>query len=59
MKKETTKLTIYLTDDLNEPIEWIRYKAKKSKNEIIREALRQYIPKQLKKHPGYNGVNNG
>jgi len=57
-KKEPTKLTIYLSDDLNEPIEWLRFKSKKSKNKIVREALEAYLPKQLKKYPGFEGAKN-
>jgi predicted DNA-binding protein len=54
-EEEKVKFTLYLTKELNDPIEWIRFKTRKPKNQIVREALEDYLPKQLKKYPGFEG----
>ena len=50
-KPEPVKFTLYLPEDLNEQIEFIRYKERLNKNTVVIEALKEYLPKQLKKYP--------
>ena len=52
-KKDPVKFTMYIPGDLNEKIEFIRYKERISKNKIILTGAREYIEKQLKKYPEY------
>lgn len=52
-KKDPVKFTMYIPGDLNEQVEFIRYKERISKNKIILKALEEYLPKQLKKYPEY------
>jgi metal-responsive CopG/Arc/MetJ family transcriptional regulator len=54
-EEHITKITVYLSDKINEPLDWVKYKSKKTKTELVREALRQYLPGQLKKYPGFEG----
>lgn len=51
--KEKVKFTMYLPGDVNEKIEFLRYKESQNKNAIILNALADYLPKQLKKYPDY------
>ena len=52
-KKPPVKFTLYLPGDLNEQIEFLRYKERLNKNTVVIEALKAYLPGQLKKHPEY------
>lgn len=54
--KEPVRFTMYLPGDLNEQIEFIRYKERLNKNAIILNALAEYLPKKLKKYPEYKEV---
>ena len=56
MKKEPIKFTIYLPGDINEQIEFIRFKTRQKKNAIILESLKEYLPKKLEKYPGWKKV---
>lgn len=51
--KEPVKFTLYLPGDLNEQIEFIRFKERLKKNAIILESLKEYLPKKLKKYPDW------
>jgi len=53
--KEPVRFTMYLPGDLNEQIEFIRYKERLNKNSVVIEALKEYLPGQLKKYPEYKG----
>ena len=55
-KKEPVKFTLYLPGDLNEQIEFIRYKERLNKNTVVIEALKKYLPDQIKKYPEYKKV---
>ena len=55
---ETVKFTLYIPGNINQIIEFLRYKTRLSKNKIIIEALKEYLTKQLKKHPEYK-INGG
>jgi len=52
---ETIKFTLYIPGNINQIIEYLRYKTRLSKNSIILEALKAYLPGQLKKYPEYKG----
>jgi hypothetical protein len=55
---EPIKFTLYIPGELSEQIEFLRYKKRLSKNTIILEALKEYLPKQIKKYPEYiKGLN--
>lgn len=54
--KEAIKFTMYLPPDINKQIEYIRFKERLNKNTIILEALREYLPKQLKKYPEWKEI---
>jgi len=54
--KEDIKFTMYIPKELNEQIEFLRYKERLNKNKIILNALVKYLPEQLKKYPEYKGV---
>lgn len=55
-KPEPVKFTLYLPGDLNEQIEFIRYKERLNKNTVVIEALKKYLPDQIKKYPEYKKV---
>ncbi|MHB1376482.1 MAG: hypothetical protein ACYCXB_03555 [Candidatus Humimicrobiaceae bacterium] len=55
---DRTKFTLYIPPEVNEKIEFLRYKTKQSKNVIILEALAGYLPKQIKQYPEYKEVEN-
>jgi len=52
-KPDPVKFTLYLPEDINQGIEYLRYKTRLSKNSIILEALEEYLPGHLKKYPEY------
>jgi len=56
MKKEPVKFTMYLPPDINEQIEFIRFKERLRKNAIILEALKEYLPKKIIEYPDWNKV---
>ena len=56
--KEPIKYTLYLPPDINEQIEFIRFKERLKKNTIVLEALEEYLPKKIKKYPDWNKVKN-
>ena len=56
---EPIKFTLYIPGELNEQIEFLRYKERLSKYAIILKALKEYLPKQIKKYPEYKEVKNG
>jgi len=58
MTKESVKFTMYLPPDINEKIEFIRFKERLKKNAIILEALEKYLPKKLAKYPNWKEVKN-
>ena len=45
--KKPVRFTMYLPGDLNEQIEFIRFKERLNKNTIILEALKEYMMKQI------------
>jgi hypothetical protein len=47
---------MYISDETNEKIEWLRFKEKTSKNKIILKALDQYLKKVMKKYPEFKEV---
>ena len=52
-KPEPVKFTLYLPGDLNEQVEFLRYKERINKNTVVIEALKKYLPEQIKKYPEY------
>jgi len=58
MTKESVKFTLYLPANINEKIEFIRFKERLKKNKIILKALEEYLPKKLAKYPNWEGVKN-
>ncbi|MBA7563673.1 hypothetical protein ES708_05333 [subsurface metagenome] len=56
MIKESVKFTIYLPPSINKAIEFLRFKERISKNTIVLEALKEYLPKQLKKYPDWKEI---
>ena len=55
-KKEPVRFTMYIPVDLNEKIEFLRYKERTSKNKIILKGAAEYVSKQIKKYPDYEKV---
>jgi len=55
-KKEPVRFTMYIPVDLNEKIEFLRYKERTSKNKIILKGAAEYVSKQIKKYPDYKEV---
>ena len=51
--KMSIRFQMYIPDETNEEIEWLRFKEKTSKNKIILKALDQYLKKVMKKHPEF------
>ncbi len=56
MIKESVKFTIYLPPSINKAIEFLRFKERINKNTIVLEALKEYLPKQLKKYPDWKEI---
>lgn len=52
-KKRPKRFQMYIPTEIDEAIEFLRYKERISKNKIILEALNEYLPKKLKKYPNY------
>jgi predicted DNA-binding protein len=53
MGNETIEVTVYLPEELNDPVDWLEHKTKKSKNSIFLEAINRYLEKEMKKYPEY------
>lgn len=51
--KMSIRFQMYIPDETNEKIEWLRFKEKTSKNKIILKALDQYLKKVMKKYPEF------
>ena len=47
------RFQMYIPDETNEKIEWLRFKEKTSKNKIILKALDQYLKKIMRKYPEF------
>jgi len=56
--KDPVKFTLYLPGDLNEQIEFIRYKERLNKNSVVIEALKEYLPEKIKQYPEYKKGKN-
>ncbi|MCX6383478.1 MAG: hypothetical protein NTV16_03190 [Actinobacteria bacterium] len=56
--KEPIRFTMYIPKDLNEHINFIRYKERISKNAVILEILRESLPIKIKKYPEYAELKN-
>jgi len=52
-KTPGVRFTMYIPPELNEQIEFLRYKDKISKNKIILKGAGEYVARQLKKYPEY------
>ncbi|MHB8278770.1 MAG: hypothetical protein ACYDIA_14105 [Candidatus Humimicrobiaceae bacterium] len=52
-KMEPAKFTMYIPAVLNNQVEFLRYQERISKNKIVLEALREYLPKRMKNYPEY------
>lgn len=57
-KPEPVKFTLYLPGDLNEQVEFLRYKERVNKNTVVIEALKKYLPEQIRRYPEYKGAKN-
>ena len=55
-KSAPVKFTMYIPGDLNEKVEFLRYKERLSKNKIMLNALVKYLPGLLKKYPEYKEI---
>ena len=47
------KYTIYLPPETNQQIEFLRFKTRHKKNDIVLEALEEYLLKTMVKYPEY------
>ena len=52
-KGDPIRFTMYIPPEVNEIIEFLRYKEGLNKNAIMLNALAEYLPEQLKKYPEY------
>jgi len=58
MVKKAIRFTVYIPAEINEQIEFIRFKERRNKNTIILGALKEHLPKQLKKYPDWKELKN-
>jgi len=57
-KTPGVRFTMYIPPELNEQIEFLRYKEKISKNKIILAGAGEHVTKLLKKYPEYKEGKN-
>ncbi len=51
--KNDIKFTLYIPPEVNEKVEFLRYKRKEPKNSIVLKALEEYLTREIKKHPDF------
>lgn len=52
------KYTIYLPPETSQQIEFLRFKTRHKKNDIVLKALEDYLTKEMKKYPEYKELKN-